>query len=150
MRFRVAALVFAVLCVLRSGAAQETYTYTPLISGGAGATTPNSLLDNSPLRELLISRIDWDGVHTSIERGHLRGLALSSTCYESGQSIAFFDGVEKINNWARTQRAGRRERLTLDHLMASAAIPASTSAASAASAARTSKSLVPGIFVPRC
>ncbi len=39
MWFRVAALVFATLCVLRSGAAQETYTYTPLISGGAGFFT---------------------------------------------------------------------------------------------------------------
>jgi NTE family protein len=94
-----------------------------LLSGGVVATTPHSLLDNSPLRELLISRIDWSGVRTSIERGHLRGLALSSTCYQTGQSIAFFDGIPKINNWARTQRAGRREPLTLDHLMASAAIP---------------------------
>jgi NTE family protein len=96
---------------------------TALISGGVVASTPHSLLDNSPLRELLISRIDWSGIRTSIERGHLRGLALSSTCYQTGQSIAFFDGAPKINNWARTQRAGRREQLTLDHLMASAAIP---------------------------
>ncbi len=96
---------------------------TALLSGGVVATTPHSLLNNSPLRELLISRIDWSGVRTSIERGHLRGLALSSTCYQTGQSIAFFDGIPKINNWARTQRAGRREQLTLDHLMASAAIP---------------------------
>jgi NTE family protein len=94
-----------------------------LMTGGVVAKTPDSLLDNSPLRELLTSRIDWAGISTSIERGHLRGVALSSTCYESGQSIAFFDGAPKINNWARTQRAGRRERLTLDHLMASAAIP---------------------------
>jgi NTE family protein len=96
---------------------------TALVTGGVAATTPHSMLDNSPLRELLTTRIDWAGIRTSIERGHLRGLALSSTCYQSGQSIAFFDGVDKINNWARTQRAGRRERLTLDHLMASAAIP---------------------------
>jgi NTE family protein len=96
---------------------------TALISGGVVAATPDSLLDNSPLRELLTSRIDWSGVRTSIERGHLRGLALSSTCYQTGQSIAFFDGTDKINNWARSQRAGRRERLGLDHLMASAAIP---------------------------
>ena len=96
---------------------------TALVTGGVAATTPHSMLDNSPLRELLTTRIDWAGVRTSIQRGHLRGLALSSTCYQSGQSIAFFDGVDRINNWARTQRAGRRERLSLDHLMASAAIP---------------------------
>ena len=96
---------------------------TALISGGVVASTPDSLLDNSPLRALLEARVDWSGVRTSIERGHLRGLALSSTCYQTGQSIAFFDGASRINNWSRTQRAGRRERLGLDHLMASAAIP---------------------------
>ena len=96
---------------------------TALISGGTVASTPDSLLDNSPLRALLESRIDWGGIRTSIERGHLRGLALSSTCYQTGQSIAFFDGASRVNNWSRTQRAGRRERLGLDHLMASAAIP---------------------------
>jgi NTE family protein len=94
-----------------------------LASGGVVATTPSSLLDNSPLRELLTSRIDWAGVRTSIERGHLRGLALSSTCYQTGQSIAFFDGAETIQDWARTQRAGRRETLGLDHVMASVALP---------------------------
>ena len=96
---------------------------TALISGGVVASTPDSLLDNAPLRALLESRIDWTGIRTSIERGHLHGLALSSTCYQTGQSIAFFDGASRINNWSRTQRAGRRERLGLDHLMASAAIP---------------------------
>jgi len=96
---------------------------TALVTGGVVATTPHSLLDNAPLRELLTPRIDWAGVRTSIARGHLRGLALSSTCYQTGQSIAFFDGAEKINNWARTQRAGQRAQLGLDHLMASAAIP---------------------------
>jgi NTE family protein len=96
---------------------------TALASGGVVATAPDALLDNSPLRELLTSRIDWAGVRTSIERGHLRGLALSSTCYQTGQSIAFFDGEERISNWARTQRAGRREQLSLDHLMASVALP---------------------------
>ena len=37
----------------------------------------------------------------------------------------------EINNWARTQRAGRREQLSLDHLMASAAHPRAVSAGEA-------------------
>lgn len=37
--FRVAAVLFAVLCVARSGAAQDTYTYVPLLSGGVGFFT---------------------------------------------------------------------------------------------------------------
>ena len=96
---------------------------TALLSGGVVATTPHSLLDNSPLRELLTSASTGPAFAPASSAATCAGLALSSTCYQTGQSIAFFDGIPKINNWARTQRAGRRERLTLDHLMASAAIP---------------------------
>ena len=94
-----------------------------LLSGGLLLPPPRSVLDNSPLRALLDSHINWKGVRTSIALGHLRGLALSATCYRTGQSIAFYDGQSDIDDWARIQRRGVRTRLTLDHLMASAALP---------------------------
>ena len=94
-----------------------------LLSGGLLLSPPKSMLDNSPLRELLARSVDWSGVHTSIERGHLRALALCATSYVTGQSVAFYDGRETIKDWARVQRVGRRAELTLDHLMASVAIP---------------------------
>ena len=37
--------------------------------------------------------------------------------------MAFYDGLEVCTDWSRVQRIGRRTELTLDHLMASAAIP---------------------------
>jgi NTE family protein len=94
-----------------------------LLSGGFLLSPPKSMLDNSPLRELLTRHVDWRGVRTSIERGHLRALALCATSYVTGQSVAFFDGKESVRDWARVQRIGRRCTLNLDHLMASAAIP---------------------------
>jgi NTE family protein len=94
-----------------------------LVSSGLVLAPPEALLDNSPLWELLKTSIDWAGVRTSIARGHLRALALCATSYVTGQSVAFFDGIESIPEWHRAQRIGRRTRLTLDHLMASAAIP---------------------------
>ncbi len=94
-----------------------------LLSGGFLLSPPKSMLDNSPLRELLSRSVDWSGVRTSIERGHLRALALCATSYVTGQSVAFYDGRDNIEEWARVQRIGRRAQLTLDHLMASVAIP---------------------------
>lgn len=94
-----------------------------LVSGGLLLSPPRSILDNTPLRELLTQRVDWSGIRTSIERGHLRAVGLCATSYSTGQSVTFYDGVESINDWARAQRLGRRTQLTLDHLMASAAIP---------------------------
>ena len=94
-----------------------------LISSGVVLAPPKALLDNDPLWDLLKTSIDWSGVRTSIARGHLRALALNATSYETGQSVAFFEGVEEIQEWTRAQRMGRRAKLTLEHLMASAAIP---------------------------
>jgi NTE family protein len=94
-----------------------------LLSGGLLLTPPKSMLDNSPLREMLSKKVDWSGIRKSIDRGHLRALALCATSYVTGQSVSFYDGEEQIRDWARVQRVGRRAALTLDHLMASVAIP---------------------------
>ena len=94
-----------------------------LVSGGMVLSPPKSLLDNTPLRELLGVHVDCEGIRRSIARGHLRAFALCSTSYSTGQSVAFYDGIDSIGDWSRVQRIGRRTQFTLDHLMASAAIP---------------------------
>src|SRR5580700_9433390 len=105
--------------MLRAGA----HWVLALISGGLVLAPPKSMLDNTPLHELLGVQIDCAGIRRSIARGHLRAFALCSTSYSSGQSVAFYDGVDSIRDWSRVQRIGRRTQFTLDHLMASAAIP---------------------------
>jgi len=94
-----------------------------LVSGGVMLSPPKSMLDNSPLRELLGVHVDCAGIRRSIARGHLRAFAVCATSYASGRSVAFYDGVESIADWERVQRIGRRAEVTLDHLIASAAIP---------------------------
>jgi len=67
-----------------------------LVSGGLVLSPPKSLLDNTPLRQLLGIHVDCAGIRRSIARGHLNALALCSTSYGTGQSVAFYDGVETI------------------------------------------------------
>jgi len=105
--------------MLRAGA----HWVLALISGGMVLSPPRSILDNTPLRELLGRHVDCAGIRRSIVRGHLRAFALCSTSYSSGHSVAFFDGIDSIREWSRVQRVGRRTSLTIDHLMASVAIP---------------------------
>ena len=105
--------------MLRAGA----HWVLALMSGGLVLAPPRSMLDNTPLRELLGRHVDCAGIRRSIERGHLRAFALCATSYSTGHSVAFFDGIESIPDWARVQRVGCRTELTLDHVMASAAIP---------------------------
>ena len=105
--------------MLRAGA----HWVLALISGGMVLAPPKSVLDNTPLRELLSVHVDCSGIRRSIERGHVRAFALCASSYSSGQTVAFFDGIDSIRDWSRVQRIGVRTQLTLDHLMASAAIP---------------------------
>jgi NTE family protein len=105
--------------MLRAGA----HWVLSLISGGLVLAPPRSMLDNSPLRELLGVHVDCAGIRRSIARGHLRAFALCATSYSTGHSVAFYDGIDSIRDWSRVQRLGQRTDMSLDHLMASAAIP---------------------------
>jgi NTE family protein len=105
--------------MLRAGA----HWVLALISGGLVLSPPRSMLDNSPLRELLSVNVDCAGIRRSIARGHLHAFALCATSYTTGQSVAFYDAVDSVGDWSRVQRIGCRTEMTLDHLMASTAIP---------------------------
>ncbi len=90
---------------------------------GPGSKGPSSLLDNHPLRELLNEHIDFKKIDASISNGELYGYCLTACSYTSGESISFYDGDDRITNWQRTNRAGKRTKLSIEHLMASSAIP---------------------------
>lgn len=84
---------------------------------------PSSILDNEPLRELLNEHIDFNKIDKSITNGELHAYCLTACSYTSGESTTFFDGSTEIQNWLRTHREGVREKMNIDHLMASSAIP---------------------------
>lgn len=84
---------------------------------------PSSLLDNSPLRALLNKYISFERIEKAIESGDLHAYCLTACSYTSGESTTFFDGHSSIKAWRRTHREGTREQMSIDHLMASSAIP---------------------------
>jgi len=83
---------------------------------------PRSLLDNSPLRELL-AELDFRGIDRAIGCGALEAVSITASGYNSGQSVSFYQGLSRIEPWERAQRVGARARLSVAHLMASSAIP---------------------------
>lgn len=93
-----------------------------MMTGGA-IGPPKSLLDNSPLRELLSRVTDFDAVRAHVARGDLRALALCATSYFTARSVSFFEAETTISEWSRAQRHGERVPLSLDYLMASLGIP---------------------------
>lgn len=82
-----------------------------------------SLLDNRPLESLLARYLNFDRIERNIEGGALDAVAITCSGYTSGQSCSFFQGTRDIAGWKRSQRIGIRTRLTVQHLMASSAIP---------------------------
>ena len=94
-----------------------------LIIGRRFKHDPVSLLDNGPLRELLLEVIRFDNIQTAIDNGALHAITINCSGLESGESVSFFQGHYSITNWQRERRIGSRARLNIDHLMASSAIP---------------------------
>ncbi len=94
-----------------------------LLSGGMGGHNPLSLLDNSPLRELLKKQIDFSAIQRSIDKGYLDAIAVTTAGYTSARSVSYYQGAPNVTPWQRVRRRGQPEVLNLDHLMASVAVP---------------------------
>ena len=84
---------------------------------------PVSLLDNRPLRDLLTHHMELERIQEAIEQGRLHALCITASGYTSGCSVSFYQGAPEIESWKRARRLGVRTSITVEHLMASAAIP---------------------------
>jgi len=102
---------------------------TRLLSGGSpGAPQVRGLVDTSPLRRFLEIVLDArdgrpiPGIRENLERGGLKAVAVVTTSYTTGQTVVWVQGRE-IRLWTRPQRRSAHAELTVDHVMASAALP---------------------------
>jgi NTE family protein len=93
------------------------------LTGGWLVQPPHSMFDNSPLWDLLRAKLDFDGIPRSLYKGHLYAVGISATCYADADSVTFYAAEPAVEPWTRVFRKGMRAPLTLDHLMASLAIP---------------------------
>ncbi|MEJ2138150.1 MAG: patatin-like phospholipase family protein [Gammaproteobacteria bacterium] len=94
-----------------------------VVLGGMGSHYPLSLLDNEPLRNMLGKRINFAAIQRAIDKGYVEAVAVTAAGYTSAQSVSFYQGVDTIEPWQRVRRQGRPAKITLEHLMASIAVP---------------------------
>ncbi len=94
-----------------------------LVSGGALVKNPKSLLNNSPLRTLLMENINLDHIRSNIDEGNLEAFAITAAGYSSRKSITFFQSNKKNINWEKFRRQGVESKIGTDHLMATVALP---------------------------
>ena len=118
--FRVHHVIKADLAsVLRSG----LHWILALLSGGWLVHPPRSLFDNTPLWDLLRKNLDFDGIPRGMYKQHLQAVGICATSYSEADSVTFYACAGPIEPWTRAARKGARVQLTLEHLMASLAIP---------------------------
>lgn len=98
-----------------------------LLGRPPGKRRGQGLVDTKPLRKTLRNVLHspegrLSGVRANLEGGRLKAVALTATAYSTGQAVTFFDG-DGIGEWERPYRRSVRTRLTVDHVMASSALP---------------------------
>lgn len=99
-----------------------------LVSGGRriGRQT-RGLLDTRPLDRLLcreLATVDGEipGIGRNLEAEKLKAVALTTLNYTTGQTVTWVQGSE-IEAWERPSRRSVRTHLSVDHVMASSALP---------------------------
>ena len=111
------------LSMLRSGATWMTLLSVGWLVAKWRRLKPRSLLDNTPLAELLKQLVPLERLPYLIRKGHMQALAVTASSYSSGEHVTFFEGHKRLLPWVRSQRRSVRDRITHDHLLASSAIP---------------------------
>lgn len=109
-----------------SGVFKNTFLWLAglLLSGlGINRLKHVSLLDNSPLAEMLEQTLPCEHIQRQINAGRLHALSITASGYNSGQSVTFYQGVDEIAPWQRAGRVGMPTRIVPQHLLASSAIP---------------------------
>ncbi|MCW8909396.1 MAG: patatin-like phospholipase family protein [Gammaproteobacteria bacterium] len=94
-----------------------------VIMGGLGKHNPASFLDRAPLRLLLAKYLPCDQIKKSIDSGVIESIGITASAYGAGRSEVFYYSSQDIEPWERSRRIGRPEEITIEHLMASSAIP---------------------------
>lgn len=63
---------------------------------GLGARVPVALVNSSPLRRLLNSKLQMNGIAEAIAQKQLHAVAVTAFGYESGQAVTFYQGAARL------------------------------------------------------
>lgn len=90
----------------------------------AGMAPPVSLFNAAPLRAMIAAETDFGRIRAMIDAGALEALAVTASSYSTGESVTFVEAASDGAGWSRSRRLGVPADIDVDHVMASAALPA--------------------------
>lgn len=109
--------------VIRTGARWLTMMSLGWVIARWRRARPKSLLDNTPASLLLRRMVSTERLRHAMREGHLKAVAVTASSYGSGLHVTFYDALEDIVPWTRSQRIAVKTGIGVPHLMASSAIP---------------------------
>lgn len=84
---------------------------------------PDAILDNTPLISTLRELIDTDAIDQNLANGLFDAIGIGASSYTSGRHVTFYQARDDIADWQSADRVAIRQRLSIQHLAASSAIP---------------------------
>lgn len=82
------------------------------------------LLSTEPLQQFITENIDFEAIQTKIAAGHLKTLEVISHCYETQQTISFYQHYQDtFDDWHYPRHISQRTTLTMEHILSSSALP---------------------------
>lgn len=82
------------------------------------------LLDTTPLREFITNSINFELIEANISSGQLEVMEVISHCYETQQTISFYQHDHlSFEDWHYPRHISQRATLTMEHILASSALP---------------------------
>ena len=95
-----------------------------IITGSFGnKKMAHALLGTSPLRKYLSERLQSKNIQMNLDKGHLESLAITATEYSGSTNISFVQSHPSVSMWQRKRRRGEQTKISVEHVMASCAIP---------------------------
>jgi len=82
-----------------------------------------SLLDNRPMRTFLERTLPCELIQQNIDDGLVHAVSVTASGYGSGHSVTFYQGAADIQPWRRARRVGVPTQISIQHMLASSAIP---------------------------
>lgn len=94
-----------------------------LLFGRFGVSAPRSLLDNKPLYHLLKNNLKLNRIEQWIDEGLLQGLSVTASSYDTAIAKCFYQAHPSVRPWKRSRRVGIPEKIEVEHVLASTALP---------------------------
>lgn len=82
------------------------------------------LLNSRPLQGFITENIQFDTIQSNIDSGLIQTFEVITHCYETQQTISFYQNHEPIfEDWQYPRHVSQRACLSMEHILASSALP---------------------------